>query len=180
MQYDTAPQSSKCRQPMSPPARESRAHRLSSPGMAALLLALLNLTLAAPIVSAAPKASEIHYQGALNGTASFKSLRCTLRAGRLVGLSDYAAIGKALGPNVALFTTNDDGTGQHLGFVPSGKSQQADYFNARASGTIPGLDTSAVATTGTITLHHVALGKPGLSGNQLTLDGTLICTSITR
>jgi hypothetical protein len=97
-----------------------------------------------------------------------------------VGLSDYAAIGKAKGPNVALFTTNDDGTGQHLGFVPSGKSQQAYYFNARASGTIPGLDTSTAAKTGTITLNHVALGKPGQTGNQLTLDGTLICTNITR
>lgn len=180
MRYPTTPQSSKCRRPTIYHTRDSRPPRVSAPGLAALLLALMSLGVAVPIASAATKTSEIHYQGALNGTATFKSLRCTLRAGHLVGLSDYAAIGKALGPNVALFTTNDDGTGQHLGFVPSGKNQQAYYFNARASGTIPGLDTSDVAKTGTITLHHVALGKPGLSGNQLTLDGSLICTSITR
>lgn len=127
-----------------------------------------------------PVGGELHYTGAVTGSAVFNTINCTLRAGHLVGLGYYAAIGKALGPNVALFTTNDDGTGQHLGFVPSGKSQQAYYFNARASGTIPGLDATQVSTTKTVTLKHVELRNPGTTHDRLTLSGTLFCTKITR
>lgn len=130
--------------------------------------------------SPSSKNSLLHYSGDLTGSASFNALNCTLRSGHLVGLGDYAAIGKSTGPNITFFSEHDDGTGQHLGFVPTGKNQQHFYFNTRATDTITGLDTTQITTNGTITFKHVELHNPGAAHNRLTLSGTLLCTNITR
>lgn len=130
--------------------------------------------------SPSSKNSLLHYSGALTGSASFNALNCTLRSGHLVGLGDYAATGKSTGPNITFFAEHDDGTGQHLGFVPTGKNQQHFYFNTRTTDTITGLDTTRIATDGTITLNHVELRNPGAARDRLTLSGTLLCTNITR
>lgn len=127
-----------------------------------------------------PTIDGLHYTGAVTGTATFKAINCTLRSGHLVGLSYFHAIGKAEGPNIALFSVNDDGTQQHLGFVPTGKNQQDFYFVAKASGTISGLDASTVSSTRTITFTHVVLHKPASSNDELILDGRLTCTSVTE
>ncbi|ACX97125.1 hypothetical protein [Halothiobacillus neapolitanus] len=127
-----------------------------------------------------PAGNELHYTGVLTGTATFNAINCTLRSGHLVGLGYFSAIGKSDGPNIALFSVNDDGTQQRLGFVPSGKSQQDFYFSAKASGTIPGLDASTVSNTKTITFTHVLLRKRGSNNDELTLDGRLTCTTATE
>ncbi|OIQ63831.1 hypothetical protein GALL_546270 [mine drainage metagenome] len=127
-----------------------------------------------------PAGGVLHYTGSVTGSAAFNAINCTLRSGQLVGLGYYAFIGKSVGPNIALFSSNDDGTGQHLGFVPSGKSQQHFYYTAKASGTVPGLDTSQVSRTKTITFTHVLLQNRASSNDQLTLDGRLTCTTITE
>ncbi|MDD3576935.1 MAG: hypothetical protein RBS14_01055 [Atribacterota bacterium] len=127
-----------------------------------------------------PADSELHYTGALTGTATFNLINCTLKSGHLVSLGYFSAIGKSDGPNIALFSVNDDGTQQRLGFVPSGKSQQDFYFTAKASGTIPGLDASTVSSTKTITFTHVLLSKRGSNNDTLTLDGRLTCATVTE
>lgn len=148
-----------------------------------LVLLVLLVATGSAIVSAnnqQPVGSVLHYTGAVTGSATFNAINCTLRSGQLVGLGYYSAIGKSVGPNIALFSSNDDGTGQHLGFVPSGKSQQHFYYTAKASGTVPGLDASQVSRTKTITFTHVLLQNRASSNDQLTLDGRLTCTTITE
>lgn len=122
--------------------------------------------------------SELHYFGSDKGSALFDSqkVHCMSRSGHIVSMSYKMDLGKSQGPNITFFVTDGNAGEQHLGFVPTGKSQHSDFFNAHA-GLIPGLSVANSNGSWTLVFHRVQVQKPSQPGAMLTLDGSVECVA---
>lgn len=131
------------------------------------------------IFSASALSGEVNkltYTGTYSGTSTFNNIHCTIRSGHLMAVMFYPGVGKKKGPNIVFLATSPNGSNQHLGFVPAGKSQQRDYFNASSASHIKGIDTTNLSDDKLIRFHDITLHNPRSPSATLTLNGSLSCS----
>lgn len=142
------------------------------------LLFLVALGMSSCVYAGDMKNGELHYSGSDKGSAIFDSqkVHCMSRSGHIVSMTYKMDMGKSQGPNITFFVTDGNASEQHLGFVPTGKSQHSDFFNAHA-GLIPGLSVAGSNGSWTLVLHSVQVQNPSHPGAMLTLDGSVECAA---
>jgi len=138
---------------------------------------ILTTTLLLATTAYSSEVNKLTYRGSYNGTSTFNDVHCTIRSGHLMAVMFYPGVGKKKGPNIVFVAISPNGSNQHLGFVPTGKSQQRDYFNASSASHIKGIDTSNLSDGKVVRFHNITLHNPQKPSLKLTLNGSLACSS---
>ena len=121
---------------------------------------------------------ELHYSGGEKGVAIFngQKVHCMSRSGQIVSMTYKMDMGKSPGPNITFFVADGNTREQHLGFVPTGQSQQSDFFSAHAV-LIPGLGVTSSNGSWTLVFHGVRVQQPLQPGVMLILNGSVQCSA---